>query len=834
MKSQHIAVLPNDWLEYLGSHRIFELTAAESAQAAHTFDRANQFDSFAQQYDTRVIVLRGNDLIVAVGSQLRLLDLNEVKDAWINIAPQFIDAGKTDTKWLLEIPYKTLATPTIDFRIESLIVNSTGTLLAVCGQQRLSIVCLPPSGFSPTTTYSPEGHVECKTFSVGQEIFGESRRVVKALWHPLSETKTHIMVLSSDSVLRMFDVSGNIDEPEQLYDLSPSFQNSAASRRPSRGITLDDGLGMEEEAVTFTLGGKSEEGSAWEPFTVYFALRNGHTYALCPVLPFNSVVRNQHLETLACVVDAKTTRLLEQKMDNENDLESKALYYLLRLQSQWLGDLLESVTPVDGDNVAVKSNDACIPFPIQRQGPFRVEGKSQLNSNSNEVSDILFIKAEPANIIAMAYTNGKIKNHILESEIDPQWLMPTTITDKNDWKYQLGVFLFSADILPKATVHETIDLKVKTPTSVGLVLDPLYSDTYYAYHRGGLHRLALTKLVDNLAVLEQAFASTTNRNEFTSALQEWSGKDNSAEVKCLIESSVANSDVPLLGIVIITDIYLTYSILALPRSYRLATVELGLRQSGVDTGLNTSKQYTSSESDNDTVSNGASLLAKSPFTVPSTDAAPPKIVIPPEYAGKKEIVITEDSLLFMQKTTEKLYGSIKELTKFKMKTEKRLALQQMELTRQIEDIRKLCDRLEQQHIQDEQRDKILAAAQSHGKLALRIDSVLRKVLGSYLPDMSNEEKKWFEGLQEIQKTLDGDRGYLERIGLMQSQVSTLRSRKTQFSGVALGGTGGQKKPQLSSAQLASVRKVLDEQAILVQEAKEKISSLETSLTPSAS
>lgn len=105
-QQQHIAVLPNDWLEYLGKHRIFELNPTESQQVARTFDRDNQFDSFAQQYDTRVIVLRGNDLIVAVGSQLRILDLNAVKDAWINIAPQFIDAGQTNSDWLLDIPYK--------------------------------------------------------------------------------------------------------------------------------------------------------------------------------------------------------------------------------------------------------------------------------------------------------------------------------------------------------------------------------------------------------------------------------------------------------------------------------------------------------------------------------------------------------------------------------------------------------------------------------------------------------------------------------------------------------------------------------------------------------
>ena len=72
-----------------------------------------------------------------------------------------------------------------------------------------------------------------------------------------------------------------------------------------------------------------------------------------------------------------------------------------------------------------------------------------------------------------------------------------------------------------------------------LVQDPLYSDTFYAYHRGGLHRLAITKLVDNLTTLEKVFASGKNSQEFTTALQAWSAKDNSAEIQCLIDSSIA-------------------------------------------------------------------------------------------------------------------------------------------------------------------------------------------------------------------------------------------------------------------------------------------------------
>ncbi|KAI8142425.1 hypothetical protein BJV82DRAFT_539839 [Fennellomyces sp. T-0311] len=815
MKSQSLAILPNDWLEYLANHRIFELTSKDAQQASRTFDRANQYDTFAQQYQTRVIVLRGSDLIVAVGSQLRLLDLNAVKDAWIEVAPQFIDAGQASNDWLLDIPYKTLATPSIDFTIESLNVNSKGNLLAVAGQKRLAVVCLPPTGFSHTTTYSSQGQVECKVFVVGRDIYGDKARVLKAEWHPLSETMTHIMVLSTDSVLRMFDVSGSIDESEQTFDLSPTYQRNNA-RRPSRGIVLDDDLGSEDEAVSFAVGGKSQKGSGWEPFTVYFTLRNGHTYALCPVLPFNSVVHNRHLESLACVVEAKTSRVLEQYKLDQSDGESKALYYLFRLQSQWISDLIASAKTADGDKITVRTTDSCIPFPIQRQGPFRVEGQPTKAGGQNEVSDMLFIRTEAANAIILAFTDGIIETHLLGSAVDPQWLMPNN--SNTEWETELGQFLHSTDVLPKATVHEAIDLKIQSSTSIMLVRDPLYSDTFYAYHGAGLHRIALTKLINNIAVLEEAYQTGASHQDFEKAMEEYSAKDSQADVQCLIESSITRINEPLIGATIITDVYLSYSILALTRSYKLTAIELGLRQSQLASSSNTSSKLGSGQAAESQIPNG-SLLTES-YTVP--ELTQPKILVPQEFGGKKEVVITEESLLFITKSSEKIYSSIKELNKSRIQAEKRMALQEMEIHRQIEQVQSLCERLEQQQIQDEQHKKILDAAQVHGKLALRIDSVLRKVMGSQLPELSSEEKKWVESLDEIQTLVAGDQGYIKRLEMLQNQVSSLQERAAKIQWRALGGT---RKSALTSAQVADLRRLLDKQGSLVQETKERVGAL---------
>lgn len=84
--------------------------------------------------------------------------------------------------------------------------------------------------------------------------------------------------------IRIFDISVDIEEPEQSFDLSPAEKPTTEK---SRGFSFDDTEDNgEEDAVTFSLGGPSQDQSGWETFTVFYALRSGHIYALCPVIPY--------------------------------------------------------------------------------------------------------------------------------------------------------------------------------------------------------------------------------------------------------------------------------------------------------------------------------------------------------------------------------------------------------------------------------------------------------------------------------------------------------------------------------------------------------------------
>lgn len=78
----------------------------------------------------------------------------------------------------------------------------------------------------------------------------------------------------------------DIEEPEQCFDLSPVQQKTPDQKNKSKiGFSFDDEDNSDEDAVSFSLGGASKDTSGWESFTVFYSLRNGHMYALCPVIP---------------------------------------------------------------------------------------------------------------------------------------------------------------------------------------------------------------------------------------------------------------------------------------------------------------------------------------------------------------------------------------------------------------------------------------------------------------------------------------------------------------------------------------------------------------------
>lgn len=129
------------------------------------------------------------------------------------------------------------------------------------------------------------------------------------------------------------------------------------------------------------------------------------------------------MELLGCMTEAKTQKVLEKLTEHDDydeTQDNKPLYYLLRMQSAWITNVLHIAKPLDDKSFLVAFTDPLLKFPIQRQGPFQTEAPTEANG---EVADMMLLTNNPITVMVVAYTNGSIHHYILGSVIEPQWVV---------------------------------------------------------------------------------------------------------------------------------------------------------------------------------------------------------------------------------------------------------------------------------------------------------------------------------------------------------------------------------------------------------------------------
>ncbi|CEI94981.1 hypothetical protein RMCBS344292_09182 [Rhizopus microsporus] len=776
-----MVALSDNWLDHLVKHPIFQLEEKDTQRVEYNKMKHNTTNNdvtgFILQHHTRVMTMRDNDLFVAVGSHIRVLNLVEFKDAWIAATKKAIESNaELSSNWFSSVPFKLLDTPEINFTIVSLAANTNGRLLSVTGESSLVIVCLPRHSFSAISLTKQK--VDCRTLTVGRKYYKKNQaEILKVEWHPLSETHTHIVALSSDNILRIFDASTDIDEPEQTFDLSPVKKSPSRSVTPGRGFTFeDDDVNGYEDAVTFSLGGKSHKQSGWEPFSIFYALRSGHMYALCPVIPFRSIIHKKHLDNLTSLTEAKY-----QKAKSDDSKDHQLMSLLFKLQKQWLQHLSDSskvgrkTNLLNSDMISVVSNDMSIKFDVKRQGPFLVNQENTV-STSAQVTDILYIYDEPVSILALALSNSQVKNHVLLSEIDPQWQIPTTNT-KEDWHKELGTLLTDRDFLPKAMLYETFDLKTKSlpPTdSLRLLNDPIYPDTYYIYHTGGVTAIGMSKWLE---AYKNMLKKIEDEQDYTlTALKRLLSEKTQSDVRYLINTApFSNAFTPIVGLFVIVDLYLSYTLVAVTDEYKLVYRDLNMRSDPEQDKayLAATKNQLKHIASTDNSPAYEPLLPLPIFEKPKQlDNLPTqsKIAIPKNLADSKEIVINEETLRFFSKSAEQVRRETRDIRKAAAKIEERIALQQKEFEKQVETVRELNSRLEKYcspQSKKAQKQAIEEISQRHQRLRLRMDEQLRQIINYCQPGLSIEENKWIEKLQELSDKVSGASGYASRIELVK-------------------------------------------------------------------
>ncbi|KAI9307823.1 hypothetical protein BJ944DRAFT_247092 [Cunninghamella echinulata] len=847
-------IYDSDWLDQLSHHELFDLSISESKrltdlrlgsqQQTFNFSKNSVNNTSNLNRRTHLLALRDSDLFVAVGSQIRVLNLTEFKDAWTEANDEAFenDINEVDTTLFLNLPYKVLDTPEIDFDIDTILPNKNGTLLAAVGEKKLVVICLPRQGFTnaanPNVTVLSQRKITCKCLSIGKNVYTEATRFLKVSWHPLSETRTHLVVLTNDSILSIFDISRDVNDAEQLFDLASSQRKTV----PKVGIHALDVINDDEEVVSYSLGGISHDTSGWETFTLYYTLKNGLIYALCPVLPFRSIVKRKHLESLACLSDAKCNKILST---TEKDGEINPIYYYFRLQYQWIYDMLESSRKqtkssfiLDNDHIVIKSDESSIPLQTQPQGPFIVKQTNNQSENLGQVSDMLLLQTDDIRIMALTYTNGYVQNYILGGGISGQWIMPKGKTNKNTWQKMLSNIQASVEFLPRASIYETIHFD-KTQQLINkpmwLIEDPLYNDTYYVYHSAGIHTISTKSWVDELLKLKSDIQAGSN---VIGAKQ----KESTSKIRCIVNTAPVQSQSsnPIIGCTIIVDNYLSYSLLSLDANYKLIGVDLILRkvsEQAEELKKQLSKSDNATDQNTTTTEEYRPILSLEPFTIPKSleelnnASGSSKVVIPKEMGGDKEVVITNESLLFLSTTSTKIRKDIRDISKSAALTEARLKTQKHELIRQLDTVSKLYQRVLDYNSAmapgSPLMQKIETAQQTHAQLSRRIDKLFRMISQAKQLELSDNEKDWINRLTIINLLVNGDSkteraGYIHRIEKLKSIIEENQKNTSKPSPI-------QRKTSkpISDAQASSIHHTLDIQTKYVNNIVDRMEEVNT-------
>ncbi|KAK9767803.1 hypothetical protein K7432_002084 [Basidiobolus ranarum] len=812
---------PEDWLALLGDHPIFSL----NNQELKVWEREQKKlqEKVSGRTSQARIVVRESDLFVAVDSTIRVLNLKECKDYFLKLKSQ------TKASKLVEPSYKILDVEAIPFPIQKLVINGNGKLMTVVGAHSVMVLTLPRPGYYRIKSQK----IPCRLMNIGSYYHRNtnSSPIVKTMWHPLSEGSSHLMVLTKDGILRMYDIASDIEEPEQTFD----FTRSDISGVFSGGNTFSaesDG----KEAVSFCFGSPKKD---WGPFTVYVLMKNGDIYSLCPVMPKTSVCSKGLLSNLLALVQAQQIPEFLNRSVFTDDVEITQE----SLQSHWINEVVNNAKllntnvlafgtegqDLEEEHVHISQPNSVRAQPFV-QGPYLLQpAPVEISGDDVEASDILYMDADPVGILAIAFGDGKIDICLEVEPVVAQW--------------DVGQDLVEDENLPVLAVYETINLglietfgenEVQDNLSMSiqnyssLVLDPVYPDTFYCYHEAGVHSIVTRTWQRDLQKAVQSNVET--------GISQFLKKNIPSDVYWIVNTRPLKSSqpAPIVGLAVVSDVYLSYSLLIMTSSFQFIGTELSLRVQipSISTHL---KESESSE--------GASYIPLLPlptYTPPEKLeqfqglTRQPRIVLPPNHKGK-QLKMDEESLRFLGQMVERLRDDAHVVVNAHNSICQRINLQIKEFNRQLAKLSEVSkvvhgELREKEEQVDQKVDKL---RDNQKKLTLRMDTLLQSLIDQHEPTLSQYETKYFGELKSIEHKLRGPSGYESRMHKITTQLDQLK-RDLQAKATKLNPSRFSTAPKyLSEAQLSKIHQALAQETKLITATCEKIDTLESRIAKMA-
>ncbi|CAG8516426.1 3901_t:CDS:10 [Ambispora leptoticha] len=504
------------------------------------------------------IVTAAKLLFVAVSNQIRVLNISDFYYAWFK-ACENGELEQTET-WMQNAKYLTLKTQAINFQIYALVMNYTekSNFIAVVGVSELAVVKLNDDIFS----YSKQDEISCTTHLVGPfyHAVGASP-ICKVLWHPLSRNGSHLMVLTTDGNLRMYDIFTNYNEPTQVFQVIESSKT-----RNGYGCNLDD----EPEAASFCFGQSSA--NLWSPFTVYILMKNSDLYSFCPVTPDKMTCQVSHFQKLASLIASNCQQLAlgtqgKEKNEDISWVHQRQLEWISRITSQ----IPEDYEPDKKVDIDLTPDSRGQP---QRQGPYLLQPSPiELSSmDCPDASDILCLNTKNMNVFVIVFENGKVDICLEDDKVQGCWKNPDHLAQETQY--------------PRLIVYECIDLGLSKPfrqrTALSLknkaiLLDPPsllpdlnYRDTFYVYHAAGAHAIIIRKWLEKInRLFDEGLYDDDDLDD----------EDTRSEVRWLATTNPTSTPDPIIGFCVMNHLLLGFFMLIVTASGQMWSHELTTRKS---------------------------------------------------------------------------------------------------------------------------------------------------------------------------------------------------------------------------------------------------------------
>ncbi|WFD30213.1 hypothetical protein MSPP1_001230 [Malassezia sp. CBS 17886] len=713
------------WLDALPAHPVFARAGDGASAGGAGTDGGGE--------RTARLATRGTDLVVAAGCEVRLTGLAQAKRA--------LQSGGGDGA----LSYKVLAHPLLNFPVRQVVVNPTGKLLAVVGTHAVVLVILPRRGYMKHIGTQ----LEVKALRLGAYYHGPGAPVVvQCRWHPLGRDGASLVVLTDDAILREYDVESDVDEPQQTVPVL----SAEATARTRAAFSADDDEALCAASFAFGADGVSpsaDDGAApvdWLPLTVFAVMQNGDVWALCPFLPRHAVVTRALVDGIAAYEAGRV------------HVEGSSL------ARRYAADLLQQVAAAEeradstlgaalNDGVSAPELGAApasaryrieapraIPYPLAPQGPFllRPAPRDLSEDVAGTASDILITTVHSAcgaarlSVAVIAARDGSVNVYLLLEPLIPLW----SLRDERGASRTL-------------VVYETIDLALTTlgrapfaqlveQNGMNLVSDPLYPDTVYVTHAFGVHAVCFADWTTPiLAALD---------TDAPGAIRDALAQHVHSTATCIVHTACAGDaePSPVAGIALLSDVYLSYSLLALTADAHLAAVELGLRLDGLPRaeGLPRTDGRPLPGATPPSPPAYTSLLAD-PFAAPPL-AHPPDVRVP---GGK--LHVTPDSLRAFGAAAAQFRTGVRDVAQGANAAQMRIEQQQREAQRQLAQVSSIAARTDALPSSERMRATLDRLTRTQAAQLQRLDALLQRLMDEHQPELSAHERRWFDELQRI-------------------------------------------------------------------------------------